>query len=137
MGEVHDLSLDKSKMVVLSACSTFKGELRLDGVVGITRAFIAAGLSAVVASMWPVGDKSTKEMMRHLYVVLFGCGEDKQDSNGENVVCGNFGNFDVCSALQQVVIEMLDGEKSQHSIKDWVPFIVYGSTFSTFSKSSA
>ena len=70
MGEVQKLSLQQSKMVVLSACDTLKGDLRTDGVIGITRAFIAAGAPTVIVSLWPVNHNSTKEMMKRFYEIL-------------------------------------------------------------------
>ena len=66
MAEVHALELRRTKLVVLSACDTFKGELRSDGVVGITRAFVAAGAPTLVASLWKVDDEATLELMRRV-----------------------------------------------------------------------
>jgi len=115
MEEVQKLDLHRAKMVVLSACNTFKGDVRIDGLVGITRAFIAAGSPTVVASLWPVDDKITEYMMTRLYGILFpsvkGRGEDDCASG-----------VDVCSALQQVMIEM----KDQYSVEEWAPFLMYG-----------
>merc|ERR1712034_128024 len=70
MAEVHALELRRTRLVVLSACDTFKGELRSDGVVGITRAFVAAGARTLVASLWKVSDAATLELMRHFYTEL-------------------------------------------------------------------
>ena len=41
----------QADLAVLSACDTFKGELRTDGVVGIARAFLAAGVGRSVGSL--------------------------------------------------------------------------------------
>ena len=81
MAEVHALELRRTKLVVLSACDTFKGELRSDGVVGITRAFVAAGTPTLVASLWKVDDAATLELMRRFYRELF------EDEDGD--VAGN------------------------------------------------
>merc|ERR1712034_304854 len=70
MAEVHALELRRAPLVVLSACDTFKGELRSDGVVGITRAFVAAGAPTLAASLWPVSDAATLELMRRFYAAL-------------------------------------------------------------------
>lgn len=60
-----DLSAD---LVVLSACSTGVGrELRGEGPLGLSRAFLSAGASRVVVSLWDVEDKSTAELMSRFY----------------------------------------------------------------------
>ena len=52
---------------MLSACDTFRGELRTDGVVGIARSFLAAGASSLGVSLWPVDDAATRELMALFY----------------------------------------------------------------------
>lgn len=67
MGEVFNLRL-KADMVVLSACQSGLGKLvRGEGLIGLTRAFIYAGASSVVVSLWNVRDRSTAEFMRRFY----------------------------------------------------------------------
>ncbi len=51
-------------LVVLSACKTAAGKyVAGEGMLGLTRAFFTAGVPTVVASLWNVDDKSTKELM--------------------------------------------------------------------------
>ncbi|HKQ50729.1 MAG TPA: CHAT domain-containing protein, partial [Pyrinomonadaceae bacterium] len=58
-------------LVVLSACSTALGkEMRGEGLVGLTRGFMYAGASTVVASLWKVDDEATAELMKRFYANL-------------------------------------------------------------------
>lgn len=60
-----------ARLVVLSACSTGGGRtLSGEGVLGLSSAFLAAGSSAVVASLWPVDDRFTERLMDRFYFHL-------------------------------------------------------------------
>jgi CHAT domain-containing protein/tetratricopeptide (TPR) repeat protein len=64
--ETYDLHLD-ADLIVLSGCRTALGPILGDGVIGFTRAFLAAGASSVVATMWDIPDRTSFEVMQGFY----------------------------------------------------------------------
>jgi CHAT domain-containing protein len=65
--DVYNLTLP-ADLVVLSACETALGkEVSGEGLVGLTRGFMYAGASRVVASLWNVDDVATSELMAEFY----------------------------------------------------------------------
>jgi CHAT domain-containing protein len=95
-------------LVVMSACESARGKIsRGEGVVGLSRAFIAAGAEAVVASLWAVSDASTAELMKTMYANMM----------GEKEPAGR--------ALNEARLALIDGEEYAHPFY-WSPFVVIG-----------
>jgi CHAT domain-containing protein len=94
-----------SDVVVLSACATGLGQvIHGEGVVGLTRAFLYAGASAVAVSLWKVADESTPWLMRSFYEAL--------------------AEQPVAQALRTAQLAALDGPYG-HPFH-WAPFVVVG-----------
>ncbi|MGB3493456.1 MAG: CHAT domain-containing protein [Elainellaceae cyanobacterium] len=67
--EVIDMEL-QADLVVLSACNTGRGDITGDGVIGLSRSFISAGVPSVIVSLWTVPDAPTSELMVEFYTQL-------------------------------------------------------------------
>jgi CHAT domain-containing protein/tetratricopeptide (TPR) repeat protein len=74
--EVGYLDLSGCELVVLSGCETGVGTSRGgEAMLGLRRAFHTAGARTVIASLWKVGDQTTRELMTAFYRQLWGQGE--------------------------------------------------------------
>jgi CHAT domain-containing protein len=70
VGELYTMSL-AADLVTLSACETGLGRITDGGdVIGMTRGFLYAGASTVVASLWQVSDEATLALMERFYANL-------------------------------------------------------------------
>ena len=70
--EVFNLKLP-AELVVLSSCQTGLGkEMKGEGLINLTRAFMHAGAARVVVSLWEVNDQSTAELMKRFYQGILG-----------------------------------------------------------------
>jgi CHAT domain-containing protein len=72
LADVFNLSLPVD-LVVLSACDSGQGrKLNGEGLVGLSRGFLHAGASSLIASLWRVNDDATAELMERLYRAMLG-----------------------------------------------------------------
>ena len=66
--EISMLRLPRSRLVVLAACDTAEGAVsRSEGPLGLARAFLHAGTSAVVAALWKIEDTASAELFRRFH----------------------------------------------------------------------
>ena len=65
---IYSMSLQGTKLVFLSACSSGAGTAPVqEAADSLARAFLTAGVETVIASLWPVGDKSCAEISKFFY----------------------------------------------------------------------
>ncbi|MEO1125273.1 MAG: CHAT domain-containing tetratricopeptide repeat protein, partial [Cyanobacteria bacterium J06639_16] len=103
--EILQLDL-QANLVVLSACDTGLGRIVGDGVVGLSRSLVAAGVPSVVVSLWSVPDAPTAELMTEFY---------QQLSQGQ----------DKAQALRQAML--ITRDRYPHP-RDWAAFTLMGET---------
>ncbi|HEY9610464.1 CHAT domain-containing protein, partial [Allocoleopsis sp.] len=101
--EILDMKLN-ADLVVLSACDTGRGTITGDGVIGLSRSLISAGVPSVIVSLWSVPDAPTASLMTEFYTQM------RQ-------------NPDKATALRQA---MLTTMKQHPNPKDWAAFTLIG-----------
>ena len=66
--EIYGMDLARTDLVVLSSCQTQLGrQSKGDDIVALNRAFLYAGASSVIASLWTVDDEATSFLMNSFY----------------------------------------------------------------------
>jgi CHAT domain-containing protein len=95
----------QAELVVLSACDTGRGRITGDGVIGLSRSLISAGVPSVMVSLWSVPDAPTAELMTQFYK--------------------NFlqRKLDKATALREA---MLTTMKTHPNPRDWAAFTLIG-----------
>ncbi|WP_308796484.1 tetratricopeptide repeat protein [Tolypothrix sp. FACHB-123] len=105
--EVAGLNLRGTELVVLSACETGLGDVKIGGgVYGLRRALVIAGSQTQLLSLWQVADDGTKDLMVKYY-------EKLQAGKGRH------------EALREVQLELLNNPQYQHPYF-WASFIPSG-----------
>jgi CHAT domain-containing protein len=64
--ELYGQRFAHTRLAVLAACGTASGPPSGEGLLGIARAFLAAGVPTVIATLWSVGDHETRLLSRAL-----------------------------------------------------------------------
>lgn len=67
LADVLNLPLNGTRLVTLSACDTAKLPERGGVALALAGAFLSAGAHATLASLWPVPDVATSDLMAHFY----------------------------------------------------------------------
>ena len=105
MADVSKVQL-RAKLVVLSCCHSGCGEIKVEGVIGIARAFLGSGARSVLVARWALDDESTEQFMKCFYEHLFR-GESASESLHE-------------------VRKWMRGNPNYSEVKKWATFMLIG-----------
>ncbi|MEA5595452.1 CHAT domain-containing protein [Rivularia sp. UHCC 0363] len=94
----------KADLVILSGCETALGRITGDGVIGLSRTFLAAGADSAIGSLWSVPDESTASLMTDFHANL-------SKNTGKT------------GALRQAMLETM---KKYPNPRDWAGFTLIG-----------
>ena len=106
--ELLGKDLSKTKLVILSACDTgVEGYYSSEGLIGLSRTFLASGVPLVVASQWKVDSDATAELMKSFHRYR------KQEK------------LSTAKALRLAQLEMLKDKEFQNPYY-WAAFTTFG-----------
>lgn len=110
-GEIADLKLDSTQLVILSACETGTGQLvKGEGLMSLSRAFAYAGCPNIITSLWKAEDRTTAFITQQLHYYL-----DK--------------NYTKDKALQQAKLDLLNNKEIDPRLKSpnyWAHLLLIG-----------
>ena len=104
MSDISRVQL-RAKLVVLSCCHSGQGQIRVEGVVGIARAFLGSGARSVMVALWALEDSATEHLMKSFY---------------EHLVLGKSAS----ESLHEAMKWMRDNGFSD--VNQWAPFTLIG-----------
>ena len=104
MSDISRVQL-RAKLVVLSCCHSGQGQIKVEGVVGIARAFLGSGARSVLVALWAIEDIATEQFMNCFY---------------DHLVRGESS----CESLHQAMKWMRSNDYAD--VRQWAPFMLIG-----------
>ncbi|NEQ29857.1 MAG: CHAT domain-containing protein, partial [Leptolyngbya sp. SIO4C5] len=107
--ELLEMTIDNplnAELVVLSACQTGQGPITSDGVYGLSRVLLTAGVPTLVVSLWNASDYHTVWLMDEFYRQFLEEGQDK------------------AQALRQALLQMIN--EGDNNPQYWAAFTLMG-----------
>ncbi|XP_020619302.1 tetratricopeptide repeat protein 28-like [Orbicella faveolata] len=95
----------RAKLVVLSCCHSGQGQIRVEGVVGIARAFLGSGARSVLVALWALEDSATEQFMSRFY---------------EHLVHGESASESLHQAMKWM------RANGYSNVRQWAPFMLIG-----------
>ncbi|KAL9986706.1 hypothetical protein ACROYT_G000889 [Oculina patagonica] len=104
MAEISKVQL-RAKLVVLSCCHSGQGDIKVEGVVGIARAFLGSGARSVLVALWAIEDSATEQFMGRFY---------------EHLVAGKSASECLHEAMKWM------RANGYPDVRQWAPFMLIG-----------
>ena len=104
MADISQVQL-RAKLVVLSCCHSASGQVRAEGIIGITRAFLGSGARSVLVALWALEDSATEQLMSRFY---------------EHLVRGESASESLHQAMKWI------RSNGYPDVRDWAPFMLIG-----------
>jgi CHAT domain-containing protein len=104
-GAIQSLRFPRTRLVYLAACRSGEGRIASEGTLSLARAFLAAGVREVVASLWDIDDSAVGEISQQLYRCLLQ-GDSADD------------------ALRHAQLAAIQSTERSSSLADWASFVV-------------
>ena len=116
VGDISQVQI-RAKLVVLSCCHSGRGQIKVEGVVGMARAFLGSGARSVLVSLWALEDKATEQLMSRFYEHLYD-------------------GVSASESLHRAMKWMRDNGSAK--VSEWAPFMLIGDnvTFDGFENTS-
>jgi CHAT domain-containing protein len=107
--EIQEMRLSRTRLVVLAACDSAGGTVSGEGLIGLARAWFAAGVPTVAATYWSVEDQPSGRFFLSFH---------------QNLRQGG----DAAAALRQAQLALLgDSDPEMRSPRAWGGFVLFGS----------
>ena len=104
MADISQVQLG-AKLVILSCCHSASGQVRAEGIIGITRAFLGSGARSVLVALWALEDSATEQLMSRFY---------------EHLVRGESASESLHQAMKWI------RSNGYPDVRDWAPFMLIG-----------
>ena len=104
VGDISQVQI-RAKLVVLSCCHSGRGQIKVEGVVGMARVFLRSGARSVLVSLWALEDEATEQFMSRFYEHLYR-------------------GVSASESLHQAMKWMRDNGFAE--VSEWAPFMLIG-----------
>jgi len=121
--EIFSLRFSQAPLVTLIACASGEQSVQIqDEPLGIIPAFLYAGASSVVGTLWPILDVDGATFSRYFYECLY-------SSTGEDLSLDGAPIRNVARALQHAILGLRSQEGYKDALYNWGAYVISGSPF--------
>lgn len=117
--EIYEMRL-RAKLVVLSCCNTGQGRITSDGVIGLSRCFMKAGVRNLLLTQWSIPDPSTAFLMKAFYQKI----QSSNATSSDNQLTKE-ASLNIALALREAMQETLASPNYSHPV-NWAAFFLLG-----------